>query len=142
MWAKMTQLFDTDINEIQHHIRWIVEGEILMLEVQAEAPHLISFYDEMIISYLDAATSSIDIILKPPMNDMKPPSLKQLTTLKAPFHPRVGHLVMIREYTNSLTRFLLQIVSRVSGVRLRTFETIEEAVNGLRVIREGRSKAV
>src|SRR6185369_422703 len=121
LWNKMAQNDDAAPPDMLHHIYWIIEGQILILEIEAEAPHLISVYDEMILKYLDASLAPIDIIVKPPEEDSKPASLTQLTHLKILKHPCLGIVAVIPSHTNPITRFLVKVLSTVAGIYMRSF---------------------
>jgi len=121
-------------NEIS--FRWIVDGQILFVDVKVEATDRMTTYDQMMVDYLDAATETVDLIIRLPRPKNTPPSLKRLTSYKYQQHPRLGYVVMIGLNINPVIRFFIASASKIARMKMRTFETLDEAIAFSRAVRE------
>jgi hypothetical protein len=113
-------------------VRWIVENEILLLDAQeASAPGDRS-YDDMIIEHLDQATQPIKVIARIG-NATSPnmPTPKRATDFKYLQHPRLEQVLLVGLRTNPMARFVSEVVKKVVGVKLKNFDTLEEALTYL-----------
>jgi hypothetical protein len=115
---------------------WIVEGQILFMDVHVTATNQMPLYDQIIVDHLDMATAeTVDLIIRLPKPKQAPPSLKRLTSYKYQQHPRLGYVVMIGLDLNPIIRFLITSASKIRRMKMQTFSTLEEAVYFLRALR-------
>lgn len=117
--------------EFNPHVGWLVEGQILLVELEENTQNLLGLYDARVLQYLDASPVPLDIVVVPPVGENKPPSLKQVTSLKFLRHPRLGTLVIIGVEQAPVPRFIMQVMASITGIRVRGVETVEGAVKSL-----------
>jgi hypothetical protein len=116
--------------------KWIVEGQILFIDVRVTMTDKMPAYDQMIVDYLDTSMSdAVDIIIRLPKPKQAPPSLKRLTSYKYQQHPRLGYVVMIGLDVNPIIRFLISSAAQIRRMKMKTFPTLEEAEFFLRGVR-------
>lgn len=116
--------------------KWIVEGQILFIDVRVTMTDKMPMYDQMIVDYLDMATTdTVDIIIRLPKPKQAPPSLKRLTSYKYQQHPRLGYLVMIGLDVSPIIRFLISSAAKIRRMKMQTFTTLDEAVFFLKGVR-------
>lgn len=129
----------TVVTNLENEIRfqWIVDERILFMDVNVEATHKMPVYDQLIVDYLNASSAeAVDLIIRLPKPKQAPPSLKRLTTYKYQKHPRLGYVVMIGLELNPMIRFLITSAAKVSGMKMRTFATLDEGIDFLRTVRQ------
>jgi hypothetical protein len=120
-------------NEVS--MQWIVDGQILFLDVRVSITDKMADWDQMIVDYLDAAPGVVDLIIRLPRPKRAPPSLKRLTSYKYQQHPHLGYLVMIGLDINPMIRFLISSAAKIRRLKMQTFLTLDEAIFFLRGVR-------
>ena len=121
-------------NEVS--VSWIVEGQILFIDVNVTMTNKMSDYDQMIVDYMDATPNIVDLIIRLPKPKKAPPSLKRLTSYKYQQHPRLGYVVMIGLDLSPIIRFLISSAAKIRRMKMQTFATLDEAVLFLRSVRQ------
>ncbi len=103
------------------HLRWVVEGQVLLLDIQTESDREALLYDQMIMDQFNLASHSIDLIIKMPSSHTQP-SFKHWMNGKYQQHPHLGHVI---------------IVGAARGVsrdpKVRHAATLEDALSSLHV---------
>ena len=117
-------------------LEWLVEGRILLMDVKVNVLESSSKYDQLIVNHMNSTLHEVDIIMcMPEFRVQKPLSLKQLANFKYQRHPRLGYVIFIGQKTNQVVRFFMTTVASVRGLRMHTFETLNEAMAFLRQAR-------
>lgn len=114
-------------------VGWLVENSILKLQIGGtpDANAIIQTddarFDDIILRYLEASDHTLSMVvhLQPTQSS---PSVSRLRALKHPRHPRMGHIMLVNHNPTPLARFFISIVSSVSGIRLKSARSIDEAV--------------
>jgi hypothetical protein len=103
------------------HFQWIVEGQILLLDMNTEPGPDAFLYDQMVVDQCNFARHSIDLIVKiPPTQNAT--SLQPLMNFKSRQHPRLGEMIVVG---------LKSAMTTLRGTKMQSFETLEEAVSYL-----------
>lgn len=122
-------------------VRWLVEGRILAVYIPPDTHHLVEAYDAEVVHILDESAASLHIVVIPPPDEMKSPPLRVLTNLDTLRHPRLGYVAVIMARTNAVLRFLTQTLSAITGLKVRNFETIDEALNFLATLEQSNGNS-
>jgi hypothetical protein len=130
MMAQTTNL------ETEMTVKWIVDGQILFIDVKVTATNKMPDYDQMIVDYLDATSNIVDLIIRLPQPKQAPPSLKRLTSYKYQQHPRLGYVVMIGLTVSPVIRFFITSAAKIRGLKMLAFPTLEDAERYLRSVRQ------
>jgi hypothetical protein len=110
---------DKIIHLVDHHLLFIVTwGKV-------GADDLIT-YDQNVIRIMDEATVPMLHAIYDYTHAEALPSLKDLSTLKSGSHPKVGWSVFVG-VPNPFIKFLVSVTIQIMRVRLRFFDTFEEA---------------
>jgi hypothetical protein len=115
---------------------WIVKDHILVVEIKAQTQNLMHIYDDQVMSCLEASPHVIDLIVVPPPDENKPPSMKQLLSLKSLRHKRLGYVIMTRATDDPIVRFLMHIMSTIAHLKIKGVETVDDALSFLRTARK------
>jgi hypothetical protein len=110
---------DKIIHLVDHHLLFIV----IWGKVGADE---LTVYDEKIIRILDEATVPLLHVIYDYTHAEALPSLKDLSTLKSGNHPKAGWLIFVG-VPNPFIKFLVSVTVQVMRLRLRFFDTFEEA---------------
>ena len=103
------------------HFEWIVEGQILLLDMETGPGPGAFLYDQMVVDQCNFARQSIDLIVKiPPTQNVA--SLHTLMNFKSRQHPRLGDMVVVG---------LKSPMTTLRGTKMKSFETLEEALSYL-----------
>jgi hypothetical protein len=116
-------------------VQWIDDKRILFVDVNVETTERMALYDQMMVDYLDMAPDIVDLIIRLPRPKQAPPSLKRLTSYKYQSHPRLGYVIMIGLNLNPMIQFLIASAAKLRRMKMRTFNTFDEAVYFLRSVR-------
>ena len=121
--------------ETEMNIQWIDDKRILFVDVNVEVTDQMPLYDKMIVEYMDMAPGAVDLIIRLPRPKQAPPSLKRLTSYKYQSHPKLGYLIMIGLNLNPVIQFLIASAAKIRRMKIKTFNTLDEAVFFLRSVR-------
>ena len=103
------------------HFQWIVEGQILLLDMQTDPGPDAFLYDQMVVDQCNFARHAIDLIVKIP-STQNPSSLYPLMNFKSRQHPRLSCMIVVGMKSSMTT---------LRGTKIQSFETIDEALNYL-----------
>lgn len=103
------------------YFQWIVEGQILLLDMNTDPGPDALLYDQMIVDQCNFARHAIDLIVKIPPTQ-NPSSIYPLMNFKSCQHPRLGEMIVVGLKTS---------MTSLRGARIQSFETMEEALNYL-----------
>ena len=103
------------------HFQWIVEGQILLLDMQTDPGPDAFLYDQMVVDQCNFARHAIDLIVKIPPTQ-NPTMLSPLTNFKSRQHPRLGCMIVVGLKTG---------MTSLRGAKIQSFETMEEALRYL-----------
>lgn len=120
-------------------VGWEIENQLLKIliggasETHTQTLSDNAHYDDVVIGYLDNATQPIHIIvhLQPVLSN---PPVSSLLKLKHPRHPRTGYIVVVNASTTPIARFFISIVSSMSGVKLKSAVSMDEALAMLKTL--------
>lgn len=115
---------------------WIVEGQILRLEIKTQSNESMLLCDQMMIELFDKASQSVDLVVIVPLNDAAPPSFKSMTRLKSFQHPRLGYTAIVGVKINPIVRILMTSIASLRGVKIRAFETLEQGLAFLAAVHQ------
>ena len=103
------------------HFDWIVEGQVLLLDMKTEPGSDAFLYDQMVVDQCNFARHSIDLIVKiPPTHNAA--SIQPLLNFKSRQHPRLGYMIIVGLKTPMTT---------LRGTKIQSFETLDEAISYL-----------
>ena len=88
------------------------------------------------VEIFDKASQSIDLVVIVPSNDAAPPSFKYMTRLKSFQHPRLGYTAIVGVKINPIVRILMTSMASLRGVKIRAFETLDQALAFLTAIHQ------
>lgn len=106
---------------------WLIEGQLLHVIFPAVLDAAIMRdYDAQLMQQLDAITNKLHFIAD--LSSVKTlPPLNILTSLKHPYHGRLGQGLTVGLTRNPVGRFLISMGSQLAGVHHRDFNTFNEA---------------
>jgi|GEM_PF-3813015 len=100
------------------HFEWIVEGQILLLDMETCPGPDAFLYDQMVVDQCNFARHAIDLIVKIPPT-LNAASLHHLMSFKSRQHPRLGDMIVVG---------LKSSLTTLRGAKMQSFETLEEAL--------------
>lgn len=103
------------------HFQWIVEGQILLLDMKTDPGPDAFLYDQMIADQCNFAKHSLDVIVQIP-STTNVASLNPLMNFKSRQHPRLGSMTIVG---------LKSPMTTLRGTQVQSFETLEEALSSL-----------
>jgi len=115
-------------------VGWLVENQILKIQIGgAPDTHTLTIsdnehYDDVALAYLESATQTVNIIvhLQPALSN---PPVASLLRLRHPRHPRVDHVFVVNASATPIARFFISIISSMSGVKLKSAASMDEAMS-------------
>ncbi|MBA3871478.1 MAG: hypothetical protein H0X30_20225 [Anaerolineae bacterium] len=112
-------------------LSWYLENRVLLMINYGEVADQDLFdLDQTIIDYLDNCTVPLVHTIIDHRKGMNSPSVKGLTKLRWPKHPKVGWMIMIG-MKNPLQRFVVAVSTSFFKTRMRMFNSMDEALNFL-----------
>lgn len=103
------------------HFQWIVEGQILLLDMKTDPGPDAFLYDQMVVDQCNFAKHSLDLIVQvPPTTSAN--AINPLMSFKSCQHPRLGSMTIVGFKTSMTT---------LRGAKVQSFDTLDEALNFL-----------
>lgn len=115
-------------------LSWVVQDRILLLDLAKDPDADLNFYDVKIGEQLDKAGQLVDLIMyieKAPTNGF--PSLTEIMGYKHVKNPHMHRLVLVASKIKirPIGRFIISVLGKVSGLKVKTASSLTEALNYL-----------
>lgn len=115
-------------------IDWLVEQHLAFVAVHGETTaEDLRAYDDEAVKILDASPYPLVHTIYDYSAAKSVPPLQETLKMKAGKHPNVGWVLFVK-MEHIMMRFILTTASQVFRLRLRTFNTLEEALEFIQAV--------
>jgi hypothetical protein len=109
-------------------IEWVIPHRVLKVSLPFKFEDSVSvLIDNAILEYLDAASAPLYLIVD--LREVKVhPSISTIMGWKHLRHRNLKHVILIGITTNPIIRFISNMMTRITGLRITNASTFEDAL--------------